>query len=88
MKFLPIAAAFFAAFAIAAPSTEGELERRQCSCKKVGNEWLCGGPKCPRDLPSKRGLERRQCSCKKVGGEWICSGSKCPRDLSHITVSE
>ncbi|KAM0550710.1 hypothetical protein ACHAPJ_008775 [Fusarium lateritium] len=50
MKFLSVAIAFFAAFTIAAPAPEGELERRQCSCKKVAGEWICSGPKCARDL--------------------------------------
>jgi len=45
MKFIPIAIAFLSTLAIAAPSPEGELEKRQCTCKKVGDEWICTGKK-------------------------------------------
>ncbi|KAH6893544.1 hypothetical protein B0T10DRAFT_482498 [Thelonectria olida] len=61
-----------------------ELEKRQCSCHKVGDEWICSGRLCPKDfIPEgdmvKRGeLEKRQCSCRKIGDEWICSGRLCP----------
>ncbi|KAM0547766.1 hypothetical protein ACHAPJ_010227 [Fusarium lateritium] len=31
-----------------------DLEKRQCSCRELPNgEWLCGGPKCPRDFPTE-----------------------------------
>ncbi|KAI1069407.1 hypothetical protein LB507_008639 [Fusarium sp. FIESC RH6] len=77
MKFIPVAIAFLSTLALAAPSAEGGLEKRQCTCKKVGDEWICTGKKCydkvkRDDTP----LEKRQCSCKKVAGEWICSGRK------------
>lgn len=30
---------------------EAQLAKRQCSCKKLPNgEYICSGPKCPRDL--------------------------------------
>ncbi|KAJ4009534.1 hypothetical protein NW752_009126 [Fusarium irregulare] len=81
MKFIPVAIAFLSTLALAAPSTAGELEKRGCSCKKVGDEWICGGTTCPRALPDESHFQKRQCSCKKVAGEWICSGRKCPRSV-------
>ncbi|KAF4944599.1 hypothetical protein FSARC_14629 [Fusarium sarcochroum] len=80
MKFKTVVVALFATFAIAAPSLEGQLEARQCSCKKVGDDWICTGKKCYDKV--KRDLVPRQCSCKPIGnGEWLCTGPKCARSI-------
>ncbi|WQF86347.1 hypothetical protein CDEST_11361 [Colletotrichum destructivum] len=40
-------AAVFAALVAAAPVTEpAELVARQCTCTKVGDEWICRGRLC------------------------------------------
>ncbi|KAH0428510.1 hypothetical protein CcaCcLH18_08972 [Colletotrichum camelliae] len=82
MKFSILTLVATLAFATAAPS---ELVARQCSCHKVGDEWICSGRLCPKDfVPEPAMVKRdtelvaRQCSCKKVGNEWICSGRLCP----------
>ncbi|EXF73744.1 hypothetical protein COL5a_004653 [Colletotrichum fioriniae] len=79
-------ATLFAALAAAAPAPEAELVARQCSCHKIGDEWLCSGKLCPKDfIPTaamtKRDTEiqARGCSCKPIGnGEYFCIGSSCP----------
>lgn len=67
--------------ATAAPT---ELVARQCSCKKIGDEWICNGKLCPKDFVAEHAMVKtdeelvaRQCSCKKYGDEWFCSGRAC-----------
>jgi hypothetical protein len=54
--------------------------KRGCSCHKSGDDWICGGTTCPRDLAEDAvdELTRRGCSCHKSGDDWICGGSTCP----------
>ncbi|KAH6975955.1 hypothetical protein BKA56DRAFT_72682 [Ilyonectria sp. MPI-CAGE-AT-0026] len=83
MKFTLITATLFAAFAVAAPSPNNDLVARQCSCTKVGDEWICRGRLCAKDVipeatvVKRDKIEARQCSCTKIGDEWICRGRLC-----------
>ncbi|XMA19826.1 hypothetical protein WAI453_012617 [Rhynchosporium graminicola] len=68
----------FSALALTAPSPS--IEARGCSCHKVGDEYVCGGSTCPRDLAlnAMDELMKRGCSCHRVGSEYVCGGSTCP----------
>ncbi|KAL2063906.1 hypothetical protein VTL71DRAFT_4400 [Oculimacula yallundae] len=83
MKFsLTQAVTFFSALTLAAPAPVpvAGIEARGCSCHKVGDEYVCGGSTCPRDLAlsAMDELMKRGCSCHKVGDEYVCGGSTCP----------
>jgi hypothetical protein len=78
MKLSILALTFFAALSIAALSTP---KARQCSCKKVGDDYVCSGRTCPRMIETRSDFIARQCSCKKVGDDYVCTSRTCPRDL-------
>ncbi|KAE9568578.1 hypothetical protein CGMCC3_g15266 [Colletotrichum fructicola] len=56
MKFSILTLVAALAFATAAP---GELVARQCSCHKVGNEWICSGRLCPKDFVPEPAMVKR-----------------------------
>ncbi|KAH6877207.1 hypothetical protein B0T10DRAFT_464602 [Thelonectria olida] len=96
MKISSFAFALLASFVAAAPAPDGGLVARQCSCHKVGDEWICSGRLCPKDLSFESHTKRAKlnqpgCTCHQAGDEWVCAGKLCFRDFipeSHTKRQE